>query len=130
MCAIQRPFLAHVPISNETDCGRDLEHIGHHVLVVRIHGSNKYDDGILTLEHLTQTILCYRDISSVTERDISSVTERDISSVTERDISSVTERDISSVTERDISSVTERDISSITERGTSVALQSLTNLLA
>ena len=117
MCAIQRPFLAHVPISNETDCGRDLEHIGHHVLVVRIHGSNKYDDGILTLEHLTQTILCYRDISCVTERDTSSITERDISSV-------YRERKISSVTERGTSVALQRGTSvAFTERGRSVALQ-------
>ena len=53
-----QPFrFPNVPICNKTHCSRDLQHVGHHVLIVRIHGGNKYDDGILTLKDLTQSIL-------------------------------------------------------------------------
>ncbi len=47
----------YLPIGNETDSSCNSENVSHHVLIVRIHGTNKDDETLLTLQHPGQAIL-------------------------------------------------------------------------
>jgi hypothetical protein len=46
-----------IPISDEADGSCYSKNIGHHVLVVGIHGTDKDDQTLLTLKHLGEPIL-------------------------------------------------------------------------
>ena len=45
------------PVSHEADCSRDPEDIGHHVLIVGVHGTDQDYQTLFTLQHLSETEL-------------------------------------------------------------------------